>query len=162
MKRRLMIAKALVHEPKLLLLDEPTAGVDIDLRATLWEFVKELQREGVSILLTTHYLEEAEQLCDRVAFIDHGKIKKTGETSRLIHDLTRKRVIVTLKDGNTLKAHPMIVGQEGNRVTLSLPMQAELGQALNELELPMNDILDISILEGTLEDAFRTVLREAK
>jgi ABC-2 type transport system ATP-binding protein len=162
MKRRLMIAKALVHEPKLLLLDEPTAGVDIDLRATLWEFVKELQRDGVSILLTTHYLEEAEQLCDRVAFIDHGKIRRTGDTRKLVRDLTRKRVVITFKDGQTQRTHPMIVAQEKNQLTLSLPMQAELGQVLNELELPMASILDISILEGTLEDAFRSVLREAK
>lgn len=162
MKRRLMIAKALVHEPKLLLLDEPTAGVDIDLRATLWEFVKELQRDGVSILLTTHYLEEAEQLCDRVAFIDHGKIRKSGDTRRLVHDLTRKRVVVTFKDRQPHREHPMIVGQEENQLTLSLPMQAELGQVLNELDLPMQSILDISILEGTLEDAFRSVLKEAK
>jgi ABC-2 type transport system ATP-binding protein len=162
MKRRLMIAKALVHEPKLLLLDEPTAGVDIDLRATLWEFVKELQRDGVSILLTTHYLEEAEQLCDRVAFIDHGKIRKSGDTRRLVHDLTRKRVVVTFKDRQPHREHPMIVGQEENQLTLSLPMQAELGQVLNELDVPMQSILDISILEGTLEDAFRSVLKEAK
>jgi ABC-2 type transport system ATP-binding protein len=162
MKRRLMIAKALVHEPKLLLLDEPTAGVDIDLRATLWEFVKELQREGVSILLTTHYLEEAEQLCDRVAFIDQGKIRRTGDTRKLVRDLTRKRVIVTFKDAQIERKHPMIVSQENNQLTLSLPMQAELGQVLNELELPMTSILDISILEGTLEDAFRSVLKEAR
>ena len=162
MKRRLMIAKALVHEPKLLLLDEPTAGVDIDLRATLWEFVKELQRDGVSILLTTHYLEEAEQLCDRVAFIDQGKIRRTGDTRRLVRDLTRKRVIVTFKDAQVERKHPLIVHQEKNQITLSLPMQSELGQVLNELELPMTSILDISILEGTLEDAFRSVLKEAR
>lgn len=162
MKRRLMIAKALVHEPKLLLLDEPTAGVDIDLRATLWEFVKELQRDGVSILLTTHYLEEAEQLCDRVAFIDHGKIRKTGDTRRLVRDLTRKKVVVTFKDAQIERHHPLIVAQEKNQLTLSLPMQSELGQVLNELALPMQSILDISILEGTLEDAFRSVLKEAR
>ena len=162
MKRRLMIAKALVHEPKLLLLDEPTAGVDIDLRATLWEFVKELQRDGVSILLTTHYLEEAEMLCDRVAFIDQGKIRRVGETRKIVHDLTRKQVIVTLKNALPSRQHPMLVSQDQNRLTLSLPMQAELGAVLNELDLPMQSILDISILEGSLEDAFRNVLKEAK
>ena len=78
MKRRLLIAKALVHSPKLLLLDEPTAGVDIELRETLWSFVRELQKEGMSILLTTHYLEEAEELCDRVAIIDRGEVKRVG------------------------------------------------------------------------------------
>jgi ABC-2 type transport system ATP-binding protein len=159
-----MIAKALIHEPKLLLLDEPTAGVDIELRATLWEFVKELKRDGVSILLTTHYLEEAEQLCDRVAFIDHGKIRKIGETHELIRDLTRKRVIVRLKEqpfpNGDGQVHPWVESHDAQRLTLNMPMQAELGQVLNELNLPMQNILDIQILEGTLEDAFRSALKE--
>lgn len=154
MKRRLMIAKALVHEPKLLLLDEPTAGVDIELRATLWDFVKELKREGVSILLTTHYLEEAEELCDRVAFIDNGQIRKMGATAALVRDLTRKRVVVTLKNNPSSNHHPWVESRDGLKLTLNMPMEAELGQVLNELALPMQSILDIHILEGTLEDAF--------
>ncbi len=161
MKRRLMIAKSLVHSPKLLLLDEPTAGVDIELRATLWDFVKELRRDGVSILLTTHYLEEAEHLCDRVAFIDKGKIRKMGETHNLVRDLTRKRVVVKLKNDGSIFTHPFVESQAARELTLNMPMQAELGQILNELDLPMQNILDIHILEGTLEDAFRTVLKEA-
>src|SRR5207248_895495 len=80
MKRRLLIAKALVHKPKLLLLDEPTAGVDVELRTSLWNFARELNSEGISILLTTHYLEEAESLCHRVGILDRGKILKIGKT----------------------------------------------------------------------------------
>ena len=83
MKRRLMIAKALVHKPRLLLLDEPTAGVDIELRSSLWEFVRELQKEGISILLTTHYLEEAEALCGRVGIIQQGELRYLGEIKKL-------------------------------------------------------------------------------
>ena len=88
MKRRLMIAKALIHEPRLLLLDEPTAGVDVELRNSLWQFVRELQQKQISILLTTHYLEEAERLCDRVAIIHLGKIRAFGPTKQVIQDVT--------------------------------------------------------------------------
>ncbi|MGH8307563.1 MAG: ABC transporter ATP-binding protein, partial [Gammaproteobacteria bacterium] len=80
MKRRLMIARALVHEPKLLILDEPTAGVDIEIRRSMWDFLRKINKEGITIILTTHYLEEAENLCRRVAIIDHGEIIIQGRT----------------------------------------------------------------------------------
>ena len=83
MKRRLILARALMHRPKLLILDEPTAGVDIELRLELWHYVKRINEEGTTILLTTHYLEEAEQLCDRIAFINHGEIAACGSTDEL-------------------------------------------------------------------------------
>src|SRR5690606_5801970 len=94
MKRRFLIAKALVHKPRLLLLDEPTAGVDLELRTLLWEFVRELNQEGVTVLLTTHYLEEAERLCSRVAILDRGSIQRIGPTTQLISQLTSRRVIM--------------------------------------------------------------------
>lgn len=159
MKRRLMIAKALVHSPRLLLLDEPTAGVDVALRSTLWEFVKELKAEGVSILLTTHYLEEAEQLCDRVAFIDKGKILKMGETKGIVRELTRKRIVLKLKSTDGLN-HQSIVHRSPSELVLSVPMQAELGQVMTELNLSLDSILDVQIQEGTLEDAFKSVISE--
>ena len=93
MKRRLLIAKALVHSPSLLILDEPTAGVDVELRKTLWAFVRELNRTGVSVLLTTHYLEEAEELCNRVAFLHHGKVIAMGSPAEVAE---RCRVIITM------------------------------------------------------------------
>ncbi len=83
MKRRLILARALMHRPKLLILDEPTAGVDIELRLELWHYVKRINEEGTTILLTTHYLEEAEQLCDKIAFINHGEIAACGNTAEL-------------------------------------------------------------------------------
>lgn len=88
MKRRLMIARALIHEPKVLLLDEPTAGVDVELRRSMWEFLRELNADGTTIILTTHYLEEAEQLCNRVAIIDNGTIIKQGTVKDLLTNLS--------------------------------------------------------------------------
>jgi len=86
MKRRLLIAKALVHNPPILILDEPTAGVDVELREQLWDYIREINQQGTTILLTTHYLEEAETLCDRIAIINHGEIIANDETSKLVHD----------------------------------------------------------------------------
>jgi ABC-2 type transport system ATP-binding protein len=83
MKRRLLIAKALSHEPQILFLDEPTAGVDVELRLELWHYVRDINEQGTTILLTTHYLEEAEQLCDKIAFINDGQIVATGTSSEL-------------------------------------------------------------------------------
>lgn len=96
MKRRVLIAKALSHEPDILFLDEPTAGVDVDLRRGLWELVQELRRSGVTIILTTHYIEEAEQMADRIGVIDHGRLILVEEKARLMRDLGRKRLMVHL------------------------------------------------------------------
>jgi ABC-2 type transport system ATP-binding protein len=94
MKRRLILARALMHRPKLLILDEPTAGVDVELRLELWHYVQRINAEGTTILLTTHYLEEAEQLCSRIAFINHGEIVASG-TSR---DLAQTYAVTSLED----------------------------------------------------------------
>jgi|TARA_B110000971_G_scaffold220454_1_gene264085 ABC-2 type transport system ATP-binding protein len=96
MKRRLMIARALVHEPKLLILDEPTAGVDIELRRSMWEFLTELNESGTTIILTTHYLEEAEQLCRNIAIIDHGRIVENTSMRALLKALDKQTYIVEL------------------------------------------------------------------
>lgn len=109
MKRRLMIAKGLIHEPGLLLLDEPTAGVDVELRMKLWDFVEELKSQGLSILLTTHYLEEAERLCDRVAIIHKGKIRAIGQTRKLIEQWSRKRIVLRLLSPAEKPAHPDLI-----------------------------------------------------
>ncbi len=98
MRRRLLVAKALVHNPQVLVLDEPTAGVDVELRRQLWEYVRELNAQGVTILLTTHYLEEAEELCDRIAIINHGRLIACDETKNLMGKLDSKRVTVMLTD----------------------------------------------------------------
>ena len=98
MRRRLLVAKALVHSPQVLVLDEPTAGVDVELRRQLWQYVRELNVKGVTILLTTHYLEEAEELCDRIAIINHGRLIACDETKNLMGRLDSKRVTVMLTE----------------------------------------------------------------
>lgn len=140
MKRRLMIAKALVHSPKLLLLDEPTAGVDVGLRESLWSFVQELKVEGVSILLTTHYLEEAEKMCDQVAIINRGTLLFDGSPKKMIAEYSNKKIILIMKNGEILEY------VESNRLGI-----AEL---LKKHSIDISDIHDIKIEEGRLENAF--------
>ena len=157
LKRRLMIAKALVHSPQLLLLDEPTAGVDVELRYSIWEQVRELKRTGVAILFTTHYLEEAEHLCDRVAIIHKGQIQKQGETKEFVQKLTSRHLTITLK--NKMECtHPALVNQYDNTLEFRIPYSTEMGQFLSELNFKNDNILDMKIREGTLEEAFKYVL----
>lgn len=140
MKRRLMIAKALVHTPKLLLLDEPTAGVDVGLRESLWNFVHELKAEGMSILLTTHYLEEAEEMCDQVAIINKGQMLFNGTPKDMIQDYSHKKLILTMKNGETKEY------VESNKVGIA--------ECLTKYGIDIAEIQDIKIEEGRLEDAF--------
>ncbi len=140
MKRRLMIAKALVHSPKLLLLDEPTAGVDVGLRESLWRFVVELKKEGLSILLTTHYLEEAEKLCDQVAIINKGQLLFNGSPRDVISQYAQKKLILFLKDGTR---------KEFNEHT-----NLGLTDILDKHSINLADVRDMKIEEGRLEDAF--------
>ena len=149
MKRRLMIAKALIHKPGLLLLDEPTAGVDVELRARLWDFVTELRNEGLSILLTTHYLEEAERLCDRVAIINRGEIRALDKTHKLIEQFSRKKISLTLRGS-------------GEQMSYMVPMEKSLGQLLEELKVPADQLHDVQISDGSLEDVFMILTKEAK
>ncbi len=157
MKRRFLIAKALVHRPKLLMLDEPTAGVDIDLRNSLWKFVEELNKEGMSILLTTHYLEEAENLCDRVGVIHNGELKAIGQTSELIKDLTQRQIQISVKEPLSIQSD-YLMNQSDTTLTFRVPSSMELGDLLETLSLDMNNVVDIKIREGSLEDAFLNIL----
>ncbi|HWU42399.1 MAG TPA: ABC transporter ATP-binding protein, partial [Bdellovibrio sp.] len=153
MKRRLMIAKALVHTPKLLLLDEPTAGVDIGLRETLWQFVQELRAEGMSILLTTHYLQEAEHLCDRIAIINLGNLECVGETKELVRQYTQKKIHLTLSEPFPVKSQYLFF-QEGAEFQFLVPPDKQMGEFLTELQVPLPIVRDMKIEEGNLEDAF--------
>jgi ABC-2 type transport system ATP-binding protein len=105
MKRRLMIARALVHQPKLLILDEPTAGVDIELRRSMWQYLREVNQRGTTIILTTHYLEEAEQLCRNVAIIDHGEIVENTSIKHLLGKLDRETMILDLSKAQDKPIH---------------------------------------------------------
>ena len=115
MKRRFQIAKALVHDPDILILDEPTAGVDVELRHELWNYLRELHNKGKTILLTTHYIEEAELLCDNVSIIDEGKILKQGSPKSLTEDLGQSGITVQLTQESIDKKLPML-----DRITFGL------------------------------------------
>jgi ABC-2 type transport system ATP-binding protein len=132
MKRRLMIARALIHEPKLLVLDEPTAGVDIELRRSMWEFLREINAQGTTIILTTHYLEEAESLCRNVAIIDHGQIIQNTSIRELLQQLNKELFVLDVRE--QLSECPSI---EGYPITLvdghSLEVEVEKSQSINAL-----------------------------
>ena len=160
MKRRFLIAKALIHSPPLLFLDEPTAGVDVDLRNTLWEFVRELNDEGVSILLTTHYLQEAEELCSRIAVLDHGKLISLDTTQNMIEKLTQRDIRITLDSDKAWNGMPNELPFNGNHISLKMGFGQSVGERLAEIKIPMERIQDISITEGNLEDAFMTLLSQ--
>ncbi len=132
MKRRLMIARALVHEPKLLILDEPTAGVDIELRRSMWDFLRQINAEGTTIILTTHYLEEAESLCRNVAIIDHGTIIKNTSVRSLLKELNKEVFIMDC--GGTLDAAPQVQGYVTRLVDdHCFEVEIEKGQSLNDI-----------------------------
>ena len=132
MKRRLMIARALVHEPRLLILDEPTAGVDIEIRRSMWEFLRKINQDGISIILTTHYLEEAENLCRRVAIIDQGSIVVQGSTNDLLARLHTETFVLNLR--NPLKSLPKVEGYAVHQVDeVTLEVQVSKDQDINAL-----------------------------
>lgn len=160
MKRRLMIAKALIHSPGLLLLDEPTAGVDVELRTRLWDFVSHLRREGLSILLTTHYLEEAERLCDRVAIIHKGTLREMGPTRQLVEKFSRKKVILKLQAPLATMQHNDLVSGEGTDWTFLVAMNKPLGALLREVNVSSDQLRDVQVSEGNLEDVFLKFTKE--
>lgn len=159
MKRRLMIAKALVHKPKLLLLDEPTAGVDIELREVLWNFVRELRQDGLTILLTTHYLQEAEVLCDRIGVINKGELRCVKSTHDIIKELSQRDFYITLKSEKILN-HTYLVSQVKNQLRFTAPATLQVGELLQSLRIAVDEIIDLQIKEGGLEEAMRQVLRK--
>lgn len=132
MKRRLMIARALVHEPRLLILDEPTAGVDIELRRSLWTFLREINEAGTTIILTTHYLEEAESLCRDIAIIDQGVIIQNTTTRDLLSQLNKEVFVLDVRE--VLTDFPVIEGYPGRIIDKhSMEVEVEKSQSLNEL-----------------------------
>ncbi len=132
MKRRLMIARALIHEPRLLILDEPTAGVDIELRRSMWEFLKDINARGTTIILTTHYLEEAESLCRNVAIIDRGRIVENTSVKALLKTLNREVFILDTREA--LKDLPQVPDYQLQLVEEhTLEVEVEKGRSLNEL-----------------------------
>jgi ABC-2 type transport system ATP-binding protein len=157
MKRRLMIARAMVNEPKLLILDEPTAGVDIEIRRSMWEFVTEINNSGTTVILTTHYLEEAESLCRNIAIIDHGEIIKNTDMKSLLATLDVETFILDLRE--TITDCPSVDGMQIMRVdetTLeaSLPKQKSLNNLFAELEKQGIHVLSMRNKANRLEELF--------
>ncbi|MEJ2415617.1 MAG: ABC transporter ATP-binding protein [Exilibacterium sp.] len=165
MKRRLMIARALIHRPKLLILDEPTAGVDIELRRSMWEFLQEINSAGTTIILTTHYLEEAESLCRNIAIIDHGRIIENTSIKSLLKQLNKEVFILDIRE--PLKACPSLNGYEIKLTDAqSLEVEVEKGQSLNELfnELSAFNIRVVSMRNkaNRLEELFLSLVNTGK
>lgn len=166
MRRRLMVAKAMVHQPPVLVLDEPTAGVDVDLRRSLWEYVRELNRKGTTVLLTTHYLEEAEELCDQIAIINHGELVANESKQTLLRILDGKEIIVTTDaDISALPPDLHRLGFELLNVRqLRLcykPSQTQIGHVFTALQSAGVNIVDLSTRETDLEDIFLQLTRRA-
>ncbi len=164
MRRRLLVGKALVHNPPVLVLDEPTAGVDIELRQQLWEYVRELHAAGTTIVLTTHYLEEAEELCDTIAIIDEGRVIACDSTQSLIGRLDDKVLRVTLSSDRTVAANEfpgLTVEQAGPRqlVIRYQQREAQVGEILGRLNAAGLSIADLSTEEPDLEDVFLALTR---
>lgn len=155
MKRRALIAQALAHKPPVIVLDEPTAGVDVELRQMMWAFIQRLNREGHTIVLTTHYLEEAEVLCSRVAMMKAGKVVALDSTANLLKSIPGKNLRLTLS-GNTLPTalQAMLRHQEGQQFTLSLNEVAQVEMVLTTLTAAGIRVEDMQLLEADLEDVF--------
>lgn len=167
MKRRVMIAKALSHEPRILFLDEPTAGVDVDLRRDMWRLVRRLQEDGVTIILTTHYIEEAEEMADRVGVINRGRLMLVEEKDALMRQLGSKQVVVTL--AAPLAALPARMAERGvqladNGLTLAWTFEPAREQAgvtglLADLAAEGLVVADIDTRKSSLEDIFVDLLK---
>jgi ABC-2 type transport system ATP-binding protein len=164
MKRRLLVAKAMVHSPPILVLDEPTAGVDIELRQQLWAYVRQLNGEGVTVVLTTHYLEEAEELCDRIGIINHGRLIANEETRALVGMAQEKAVEVTVdRDLTAAPVAPCFdkIELKGER-TLAITYRKDrvnAGDVLAALQRDGLGIVDVSTREADLEDVFLNLTR---
>jgi ABC-2 type transport system ATP-binding protein len=159
MKRRLLIAKAMVHQPPILILDEPTAGVDVELRNNLWDNVKELNKEGVTIILTTHYLLEAQEMCDRIAIIDRGNLVALDTTQKLLERIQTKKINFIVKDVDINKSLSMKSIQfkinSKNIISVTYEKGAlDFSEIINYLNQNEIKIEDISTEDGDLEDVF--------
>jgi ABC-2 type transport system ATP-binding protein len=167
MRRRLMVAKAMVHNPPVLVLDEPTAGVDVELRQQLWAHVRRLNEAGTTVLLTTHYLEEAEQLCDRIAIISHGKLVACDTTAALLRRLDHKELVFQLAaDLAAVPAQLLRFGAElpsPRRLVLRYqPSRTKIGEILAAVQQSGLDVADLTTLQADLEDIFLQLTRAAR
>jgi ABC-2 type transport system ATP-binding protein len=162
MKRRVLVAQALVHRPPVIVLDEPTAGVDVELRQTLWQFIRELNRQGHTIILTTHYLEEAETLCGRIAMLKQGQIVALDSTKNLLARFSEKYLKVTLGEGALLPREllPRVSASTGQEYILALHDYFEVEKVVSALRGAGVAIQELEILQPDLEEAFVKIMRK--
>ena len=168
MKRRVMIAKALSHAPRVLFLDEPTAGVDVELRKDMWELVRGLQRDGVTIILTTHYIEEAEAIADRVGVINKGEILLVEETGALMRRMGQKEMVIELHDPvdaipEALAGHDLRLGEAPDTLVYAYDTSAErtgITKLLSDLSAAGLVLRDVQTRQSSLEDIFVDLVRE--
>lgn len=159
MKRRALIAQALAHKPPVIVLDEPTAGVDVELRQLMWGFIRRLNKEGHTIILTTHYLEEAEELCSRVAMMKQGEIVALDTTANLLNKFAAKNLRITLAGSELpLTLKQLMKKSEGYVFTLALTDMDQVEFVLSELRKANATVEDMQIIEADLEDVFLSLV----
>jgi ABC-2 type transport system ATP-binding protein len=165
MKRRLMIARSMVHEPKLLILDEPTAGVDVELRRGMWDFVTKMNKQGTTIILTTHYLEEAEQLCERIAIIDHGKIVENTSKKELLRKLDKETFVLDLKDPVDKIADTkncVIRKVDDTTLEVDISKKDNLNELFNHLDKQNIKVLSMRTKTNRLEELFLGMVKNGR
>ena len=168
MKRRVLIAKALSHNPKVLFLDEPTAGVDVELRKDMWKIVHKLSENGVTVILTTHYIEEAEEIADRVGVINNGELLLVESKDHLMETLGKKEFIIDLKEvvkkiPSSLDKHSITLSEDGMQISYTHIVkedETEISDVLNDLTNSGLPIRDLKIVQSTLEDIFVDLVKE--
>ena len=165
MKRRLMIARALVHEPRLLILDEPTAGVDIEIRRSMWRFLEEINQRGITIILTTHYLEEAESLCRKVAVINHGHIVEYGTVAQLLHKLHRETFVLSVvgevRSVAPVEGYEIRVRRDGG-LEVDVPRDLGVNRLFSELSRQGIEVLSMRNKTNRLEEFFMRLVEEQR
>ena len=169
MKRRVLIAKALSHEPKVLFLDEPTAGVDVNLRREMWQVVRKLREDGVTIILTTHYLAEAEEMADRIGVIDKGRLLLVEDKFKLMHEFGRKRLTVELTEPisalpEALEGRDIVLSEDGLKVRYDYDTRADrsgIAHLLGEFADAGIAVRDLSTEQSSLEEVFLRLVEES-
>mgnify|MGYP001455167670 FL=1 len=160
MRRRLLIAKAMVHDPEILILDEPTAGVDVELRSNLWDSIHLLNNKGKTIILTTHYLHEAEELCDTIAIIDKGKLVACDTKENIKSFINNKKIIINYKpkdnfDISELKKMDLNIEYNANYIVINyIPNEIDFDKILQKIQKTGIEVIDMNIKESNLEDVF--------
>ena len=168
MKRRVLIAKALSHNPKVLFLDEPTAGVDVELRKDMWKIVHKLSENGVTVILTTHYIEEAEEIADRVGVINNGELLLVESKDHLMETLGKKEFIIDLKEvvkkiPSSLDKHSITLSEDGMQISYTHIVkedETEISDVLNDITNSGLPIRDLKIVQSTLEDIFVDLVKD--